>query len=72
MEPTIGMNELNATLSYTSLANAASEADVNTIDRSVIIKIFYVIAGCIGLPGNIMTITVILSSVQLRSKPGEN
>ena len=42
----------------------------NTIERSLLVKSMYVVAGGLGIPGNVMTIIVILSSAQLRTKPG--
>ena len=42
----------------------------NTIERSLLVKSMYVVAGGFGIPGNVMTIIVILSSAQLRTKPG--
>ena len=45
------------------------EPDV-IIQENMFVKSMYVFVGAFGVPGNLISIVIILSSVTLRSKPG--
>ena len=54
---------------FTTISGDLLLAEDDTIARSEFISIMYIIVGCIGIPGNMLTIIVIVSSKNLRTKP---